>query len=91
MCYNIVNEREQTRTKKGIKIIKNYVKEFAQDIINDSHRLMTEMSKSCPVKRDFYERRFAKQSAKVERIIANYSKGLITYYEAMTCLVNVVL
>lgn len=68
--------------------MKSYVKEFAQDIINDSHHLMTEMSKSYPAKRDFYERRFAKQSAKVERIVANYSKGLITYYEAMTCLVN---
>lgn len=68
--------------------MKSYVKEFAQDIINDSHHLMTEMSKSCPAKRGFYERRFAKQSAKVERIVANYSKGLITYYEAMTCLVN---
>ena len=33
--------------------MKNYVKEFAQDIINDSHRLMTEMSKSCPVKGTF--------------------------------------
>lgn len=71
--------------------MKSYVKEFAQDIINDSHRLMTEMSKSCPAKKDFYERRFSKQSAKVERIVANYSKGLITHYEAMTCLVNVVL
>ena len=71
--------------------MKSYVKEFAQDIINDSHRLMIEMSKSCPAKKDLYERRFAKQSAKAERIVANYSKGLITYYEAMTCLVNVTL
>lgn len=71
--------------------MKSYVKEFAQDIINDSHRLMIEMSKSCPAKKDLYERRFAKQSAKAERIIANYSKGLITYYEAMACLVNVTL
>lgn len=78
-------------TKKGTKIMKSYVKEFAQDIINDSHRLMIDMSESCPAKRDLYERRFAKQSAKVERIVANYSKGLITHYEAMTCLVNVVL
>ena len=71
--------------------MKSYVKEFAQDVINDSRHLRTEMSKSCPAKRDFYERRFAKQSAKVERIVANYSKGLITYYEAMTCLVNTVI
>lgn len=71
--------------------MKSYVKEFAQDIINDSHCLMVEMSESCPTKKDFYERRFAKQSAKAERIVANYSKGLITHYEAMTCLVNVTL
>lgn len=71
--------------------MKSCVKEFAQDIINDSHCLMVEMSESCPAKKDFYERRFAKQSAKAERIVANYSKGLITHYEAMTCLVNVTL
>ena len=71
--------------------MKSYVKEFAQDIINDSHRLMIEMSKSYPAKKDLYERRFTKQSAKVERIVANYSKGLITYYEAMACLVNAVI
>lgn len=71
--------------------MKSYVKEFTQDIINDSHRLMVEMSESYPAKKDLYEHRFAKQSAKAERIVANYSKGLITYYEAMTCLVNVTL
>ena len=71
--------------------MKSYVKEFAQDIINDSYRLMIEMSKSYPVKKDLYERHFAKQSAKAERIVVNYSKGLITHYEAMTCLANVTL
>lgn len=30
--------------------MKSYVKEFAQDIINDSHCLMVEMSESCPRK-----------------------------------------
>lgn len=71
--------------------MKDYIKEFAQDIINDSHRLMVEMSESCPTKKDFYERRFAKQSTKVERIVANYNKEVITTYEAMACLVKVVL
>jgi len=66
--------------------IKNYVKEYAQDILSDSRRLADEMSAVCPKKKNFYEKRVAAQSAKIEKIVAMYYRGIITTNEAMQCL-----